>query len=410
MSKAKSAIANRKLWIPTALAAIIYIAVLLLYVVQAGSAAQAKQKSWFQMLSRAAELKAEKPDALSQGGWQSAVAAQPYSQALVNAAIVNQYLRDDDKDRLEQNMAVVAMLGWRSTPALQNLISLAIEKPDVEAIADIGDALLRREKLVDEATTLMNLIELMPQSRKGVVRKLAARPAWRTPYLANVGTLKGIEQIDARAALTAELMAQGDELSRQELAPLLATMVTMGRTRSAYSLWRTFDGRKASLINDPDFTYAAKDTNPYFAMPFEWQARADNGFWLDMIREEGDAKFRINWDGRFAPEMLKQQTIIEPGSYAVEIEGENLDSPTAENLRFSLDCPTDAAVFSRFLERQPTRLKLALGTPLACANPLFVVSGQPSASAVSKPAVGLSSDTAVILSRITVTPSMAAGS
>ena len=338
-----------------------------------------------------------------------AVAAQPYAQDVVNAAVVARYFRDHDEAKLTRGMKRVDRLGWRSTTALQNSVQLTMESGlDIGRVADVADALLRREKIVEQATMLMNYMEMNPKTRAIVASKLAQRPTWRSGYLANVASLKAPQQFVARGLLLEDIFARNDRLTRDELSPSLSVMTAAGLVRPAYAIWRKFEKRPAALLNDPRFELAAKvGVSPYFAIPFEWQFGAANGYWSEVFRDGDDTLVRINWNGKFVPELMRQQTVLDPGSYRLVVTGQAMDSAQVAQLDFALSCDRERFGFDRVVSRNASRLILAMRAPSTCSDPLFVVAGQPAittdagvmAGAVS---FGTSNEVSIVLKSIDI--------
>lgn len=402
-----SPIASAGNWTKAFAFLILFAAAGSIFVSQSLASGRVRNVSTKLLISVAEKKGEEQADMPSPADLRAAVAAEPYSQDMVNAAVVARYFRDHDKARLVRGMRQVDRLGWRSTTALQNRIQLAMAERDLSGVVDVADALLRRDKIVEQATVLMNYMELMPETQELLAAKIVARPSWRSAYLANVASLKTPQQIKARGTMINDILARGDRLTRDELSPNLLAMVTAGSARPAYALWRKFEKRPATLLNDPKFELAAKNgVSPYFLIPFEWQFGAANGYWSEVFEDNGQTLLRINWNGKYVPELMKQQTVLDPGAYRLVVTGRDMDAPAAAQLDFALVCAQGRFPFDKLVSRSSSRLELALRAASACLNPQFVVAGQPAAAAPAARGVisfGMTNEVSITLQSIELT-------
>lgn len=323
------------------------------------------------------EITTPDPDVLARS-----LIVQPLSPVVVNAAIFKLAHDAGSTALAVEKAALLKKLGWRHTVALQNRVYAAVRGRNILEIADIGDALLRRNVIVDEATALMNLMEEAPFTRKIVVAKLAKYPDWRVSYLERVYKMRDPRMIAARARLAEDLYKVKAGLDRAEIYPTVKIMVASGQTRAAYSLWRKYRRVEASQLNDPGFEWAWEMRSDQFAdMPFEWRLANNAGYWAEVTRENninsGKPALRLNWDLNGAPELLSQQLALTSRSNRLVITGRQLSSVILDRLRFSLNCPDGSQVFHEKVSFSDRRIVLGTSDPFRCNTPVFVVLGIP---------------------------------
>lgn len=305
--------------------------------------------------------------------------ARPLSQVQVNAALFTEVTgRDANAEPSAQDFRLLRKLGWRYTPALQNLMLAAAQRGDLQDAAELADALLRRDSITEQATTLMNLIEAGPGLGGVVVEKLAKRPRWRLHYLQTVDQLRTAEQVAARGSLALNLQRRGSALSRDELTNIALRMVDVGQVGPAYLLWRNYRGAAPAPLNDPDFSWALRTrTSEVIAMPFEWMLLSGSGFWSEIEARSKGAAVRLHWDNRGVPEMLTQQLFLRPGRYVLTISGDDLPATLLQDFAFSLRCRNGATTrFDRQISRSGARIAAAASQSVPCADPVFIVSGR----------------------------------
>lgn len=314
--------------------------------------------------------------------------AQPLSPMVVNAAIFRDAYQARNPAVALPKVELLKKLGWRYTLALQNRAYAAVQRQDLREISDISDALLRRGVILEEATALMNLMELNPSTRKVVVAKLAKYPDWRPSYLERVYKMQDLRQIKARGKVVSDLFQMGAGLDRSEIYPTLKIMIASGQTKTAYDLWLQHSNMKALPLNDPHFLSAWRmHSDPLADMPFEWNLSNGAGNWAEVVlkKDENNGKpvLRLNWDRSGAPLLLSQQTVMVNQINRLVISGRQLSEGLLKNFRFSLDCPTGSQVFRNVIRVTKTRIELAPNDPLPCETPVFSISGNPEAGTVS---------------------------
>lgn len=267
----------------------------------------------------------------------SALWQNPLDQRLVNFVYVDLVRGREGGAGTLKAAAVLGRLGWRFTPAQQNLMVRAALERRFPEVVDRADSLLRRQKLTDQAIAMLTAMEGIPSVHNLVVRKLSGRPMWRQDYLLRIGAQSSPQLLDARVKTLHVLLASPQGVSRTELAPALDALVATGRGLAAYALWELKAGKRtgANLVRDPRFQAAASSTGDPFASPFEWRMHQDLGYSAD-ISSQG---VTISWDGRSVPVFLNQLVPVAPGgSYVLKIEGHSDSGKLSELLSPSIGC------------------------------------------------------------------------
>lgn len=244
----------------------------------------------------------------------------PLDQKLVNTLYVDAVRRAGNNAATRPAVRTLAGLGWRYTPAQQNLMMRAAYDARFGDVIDRADALLRRQKLTDQAITMLVAMEAIPQVHDMVVGKLLGEPMWRHDYLLRIGPQAPTQILDARIHTMRVLLRKPDGVSRAELAPTLQALVGAGRARDAYDLWAMKAGApgRGNLIRDPDFRFAAALAGDDTAIPFEWRMNQSLGYSADA---NGNGA-TVTWDGRGVPVFMNQLVLVTPGrSYMLTIEG-----------------------------------------------------------------------------------------
>jgi hypothetical protein len=274
-----------------------------------------------------------------------ALQAAPTSQSIYNAHVVARAAETPGSD-LRAPLALLRKLGWRDPTSVQNIISNALVTSDLSDIAQAGDALLRQDALVDEATQLMVLLEAFPDTWAGVATRLAQNVPWRYRFLEKAGSLSSPDQLDGRLKTLSALQARGDRLKRQEVAPFVTLMADNGRIAEARKLWLGHVGGKSAILFDSDFELALKQSVLLIpTTPFEWSFQNGVGYVADVASNglQG-ARISIQWDGRSVPLFLLQRTGAGPGRYRlhVRVEGEPLEFDRRIGFRLRCDAKTVA--------------------------------------------------------------------
>ncbi len=372
-------------WLRIAAFAVLFVLAAMLFVQQKNAIAAVRAKAPSMLLLKVAQANAGKgalPPVPLAADLATALRAQPLDPGMVNAMMVSRVIAQKRSAPAPATMTLLARLGWRNTTVLQNRVQFAQTTMDLPKIVDLGDALMRREDLVDQARVLMNLMELTPETRARLADTLARSPSWRQTYFLQNGGLTTPQQAEARGLLAGLLAQRKAPLNRAELLPTAKLMVSKGQTRGAYGLWQDYRAmRSDAAINDPGFAYAFAMRNDALAdMPFEWQPLTGNGFWGEVIAEGAGHAFTLNWNRSLVPVLLQQQLWLPGGAggRTLSIKGTSLPATLLDDVSFELRCAKGGAMrFDQLITRTRGSLLLRSGENIPCDDPLFVVAGRP---------------------------------
>ena len=231
--------------------------------------------------------------------------ATPLDPKLFNIFYADQVRRALSDAVINRDARTLARLGWRWTPAQQNLITRAILTENFRQIVDRADALLRRQKLPGFAFAMLMTMEAVPQVQGEVVAKLRAQPRWRHDYLTVIGPQSPPPLLAARVRTINALLRTPAGLSREELAPSLIALAAGEYGPQALALWRRKTGAPSggNMVYDPAFQQAARLSGTQdLQIPFEWRMGQDLGYSVQAT----PAGVAIDWDRRGAPTFLSQ--------------------------------------------------------------------------------------------------------
>jgi hypothetical protein len=342
----------------------------------------------------------------AQGQLQSALRAQPLAQQLVNIAVYNGFVESGGKLPPESSIRLLKSMGWRNTPSLLNIMTAAALRNDLETAIDSIDALMRRGKARDQATALMNMVELDPQTRPLVLARLTENPGWRAEYLRNTDYLKTPQQLSVRADVALELSRRGLTLRRDEIAPIALALLRANRSREAYRLWLHYRRQPPMLINDPELNWAfLARTADAGDMPFEWYPHSGSGHWVEFARQNGDAVAVVHWNGSDEPDLLSQRLSLTPGRYDLLVSIAAPSGRSRMELGFLLRCGTETVKFDEVVARTGAVTRLRADAPISCPDPTMVVAGRNRAtSGDSARALGGAEPVEFVISRIVLQP------
>lgn len=310
-------------------------------------------------------------DAISRAIW-----AAPINQSVFNAHIVMR-ANENSRSDVRASLMLLRKLGWRDPTSVQNMISNALVTQDLSDIAIAGDALLRQDVLVEEATGLMVLLEAYPETWAGIETRLASNVPWRYRYLERAGSLATDEQLDGRLKTLVALQRRGDRLQRQEVAPFVTLMVDKGRIAQSRALWLNHTGVKPDVLLDSDFVAAQKQSLLALpTTPFEWSFNGGLGFVADVATDGlNKARVAIQWDGRGVPVLMTQQTGAGPRRYRlhVRVDGEPINF--SRTIGFRLRCGVETVGFSDGII-VGSDLVLTMHDKISCSFPTLDIFGK----------------------------------
>lgn len=306
-----------------------------------------------------------------------AFSKDPLNQNLVNAGLALK-LGDLSTTERARWITVIGKMGWRSTAASQTLINEAIKAQDLRNVTVIADALLRRQKLFEETVNLMNLLEAEPTAWRGVYSRLKADVPWRVNYLQYAGNIKQPTVVEGRIRTLRALQASGDQLTRQELAPSIAMLVSAGRQKEAEEIWRANEKMPATALHDPNFRIAVgAGANTDFSFPFEWQFFSGSGF-SAYPSEDGltGATVVVQWDGRGVPVFMSQLTSATPGNHRFSFWVNGDAQKFANKIGVRFRCGNEIIRLRNSVKPNSQIVVAETITPITCEFPWVDIFGQ----------------------------------
>lgn len=280
-------------------------------------------------------------DALRKALWR-----EPLDQKLGNFVYVDTVQSGAPAPRIVQQAELLSRLGWRYTPAQQNLLVRAAFDGRFAEVVDRADGLLRRQKLTPLATAMLGAMETVPQVRGLVVAKLQARPRWRSEYLAAVNPQTPAAVIDARVGIMRVLLRDRDGVRRDEIVPLIGAMVATGKAPRAHALWQAYAKAPTggNLLNDANFRHAAMlNAAGLEPVPFEWAFRQGLGYAASATSDG----LSLSWDGRGNPLFMTQMVPLRAGGrYVLRIRAAGDAATTRQALAPTIICGATTVRFN----------------------------------------------------------------
>lgn len=329
------------------------------------------------LVAKATKVTGGQPAEVSGAELATAFAKDPLNQNLVNAGLALQSgaLSEDERAKW---ITVIGKMGWRSTAASQTLINEAMKTQDLRKITAIADALLRRQKLFEQTVNLMNLLEAEPSTWEGVYNRLNANAPWRVDYLQYAGVIKQPAVIEGRIRTLRALQKGGNRLTRQELAPSIAMLVSADKLKDAEQIWRANGRMPPTDLHDGDFSTAVSvgsDTN--FSFPFEWQFYSGTGF-SAYPSEDGlnGATVAIQWDGRGLPLFMSQLTSATPGNYRFSFKVDGDAQKFASKIGVRFRCGSEIIRMRNSVKPNSQIVMAETITPITCEFPWVDIFGQ----------------------------------
>lgn len=316
-------------------------------------------------------------DMLSDPTVRRAIAAEPMDGAIVNVAMARD-VRQHGNGRTENWLAILARLGWRDTPSLQNRLYAVASAGNMDRVLDISDALMRRQKLLDQVILVLSMAEADPVLHGPLIDRLAENPPWRAAYLSAVAHLKERSQLIARFDLLRQLRRRHVRLDKDEVIPSILALDRADLPQYGFALWQRIQPGVARPLDDPDFARAGRsDQDGHNPVPYEWQTMSGEGFSAAAVRDGAQTTLSIDWNGRGVPLFAQQRTSATPGFYALDVQAPAEEKADLSALVFRLVCDSTTSTFAP-VAGDITHLRTI--TPVACSYPVLQIAGdiQPS--------------------------------
>lgn len=324
--------------------------------------------------SRNAEMFKKGP-AVPEKALQRQLAATPLQPDLLYGLIAARAADRKAQQLTAAERRVLASLGWRSNVAQVALLQDGLARLDEHATLTRLDGLLRRGKQTDQLVALLVHIEQTgSRARAELIDMLKAKPAWRRTFLIAPGGSSNAKALMARDETLKAMFAARLKPTREEVAPIVNGLNSIGEIARAESLWRQFQGisRIAPVSFDPHFVGMASDPSDgqYRAMVFEWNGEQGAGYSAraNPIGQNSASLF-LRWDGRGSPIFLRQKLITTPGDLQIIVKGPLVDRATLQNIGFVLYCGSKANFFDRLTQIDGGDLAFTSSEPNSCRNP-----------------------------------------
>jgi hypothetical protein len=276
--------------------------------------------------------------AVQQQALARAASHTPLEQDIFNLFYTDRVRRGASVEQTRRLEKQLSQLGWRHTPAQQNLIVRNLLDGDFRTAVDRADGLVRRQKLPEFAFAILSAMEALPEVQPQVINKLRSSPSWRRDYLSVITPNSPPALLTARIGTINALLRSPKGITRAEAAQSITSLIQSGRGRMAQQLWRQLvgDRDRRNLVYDPMFaeaTVLAGTADP--TIPFDWQFAQDLGF-SATPSPEGTV---INWDHRGAPTFMTQTVAIsDDRSIALTITGNADQGDISKLLHPTLEC------------------------------------------------------------------------
>ena len=315
----------------------------------------------------------------------TALAADPLDPRLVNAVVVGEARRSGNLAAAAPGVALLRRLGWRHSPAVQNIIWQAARDRDVTTIIDGFDGLMRRGELLGPAFTVLDALSAEPALRPVLAERMADDPPWRLNYLLTGGQLTQPAMLDGRYAIMRAVQRSGDGLTRNEIAPILPPLIAAGHADRAFALWHGHRPGVTSPLADADFATAAQQPAlGALPIPFEWLLYSGTGFYADTGDDQRGTYAALIWDGRGAPVLASQQTSGRRGDYTLTVAADDARA-IAKSLVFKLAGSNGTTTEFVPVRVGAGRLELRTERPVPADFPILQIIGRPDVTEASFP-------------------------
>lgn len=315
----------------------------------------------------------EKPDL---GSIQRELLSNPLEPNLLHGFIAYRVSNRRSATLSNPERRALESLGWQSTIVQTDLMQDAIARADEAAVLTRIDGLLRRGKSTQPLVNLLVQIEQTgSDARDKLVTMLANEPRWRRDFLLAPSGMTGDAAVIARFGTLDLMFGRRLPPSREEVAPIVNSLLVLGDSVRAETLWRKFQkiGGLAPVPYDPYFVSLAANTadGDYQAMAYEWQPGEGMGYSAQASSVgDGNSVLRLRWDGRGAPVFIQQKLIIPKGRFAVTVTGSLLERAAMQRVGFVFYCKGLTPVFYDRISQGPDGEFVFTGDEaVGCDNP-----------------------------------------
>lgn len=250
-------------------------------------------------------------------------------------------------------MTLSGRLSWRDTPSQAWLFRKAVLARDFDAMAQRGDALLRRRQLVPAVLSVFRLSLDAPNARAALVSRLQDAPSWRGDLLASLRPGDRGSFVGPASALL-DLAKSPAPASETEVAPFMQASVDGGFAREARGLWQTLFRPRLqplNLILDGAFDELdAGRASTQSVGPFAWRLDANAGADVDVETPPAAATGKAlvaDYSGDPTVFVAYQTVVAPPGRWRFSVRVQGAETKAASRARILIRC---APVGNRLLE------------------------------------------------------------
>lgn len=230
--------------------------------------------------------------------------------APIDQRMLNQFLtaRNENGNWSDGEIAALGQLGYRSSVAQLNLLTLAAQRGDWAEAIRRTDALLRRRQASNEVRALMFLAESTPSGRQQLVQSLSDWPEWADPYFVDSRFTRLEGGIAARMALFDLASEKGGPLPRRIAARSSTHIARAGNLEAAHQLFMQYEEDSSGLgLTDPEFIkFAAVSSQDEQPFPFDWNAIESEGARFRVRSVSDGVSATLRWDGRGNPKFFEK--------------------------------------------------------------------------------------------------------
>ncbi|WP_454884440.1 hypothetical protein [Sphingomonas oryzagri] len=219
-----------------------------------------------------------------------------------------------------------AALGWQDGPTQLWLAQAYLQQKDDESAAQRIDAALR---VAPQSTTLVDMLDPQiadPDLTNAMIERLQLNPNWRTHYFRYLNNAP-LPALVARSRMLIALASSSTPPSRDEIIPLLYSLVQADRTKLARLVWERSQHVTIGGIYDPGF----QQTGVTGMAPFEWSILPVPGASVTVASQGTGNILSATTDGAASGTLLRQITALPPGSHSLTYDG---TIPTAAHNAF----------------------------------------------------------------------------
>ena len=301
-------------------------------------------------------------------------------------------------------MLLAARLGWRDRPTQLWLIEQALLAGEIEVALQRAEAMVRLQRDRELVFSMLRLLAMSPDNRRGLVRSLAANPFWRDKFL-SPDEKTSYPQLVAMARLLEDLNRTASPPTLRDARFTIDGLVETGHFNEAGRLHALlFPQPGPNLAFDGAFERGGSDYRPgSAASSFDWLI-FDADLSTAAIEREVGRDNRLLYavaEGVTGGRLTQQNRALPPGSYSFSYRMRSDDRAAPQRLRWIVRCATGGAPL---LEMSAAPLRSAgwerragrFTVPRGCEGQVLDLSAYPEAG--GRPSVAYFDD--VVLSRV----------